>query len=94
MQEALARLKGASLGSAEDIRRRYAEKPIKLLQFIDPTTLFPKKIRYIFALIWLQQDEKGKPAPASSSKARAVVVSQRSLAHSASCSGFCAATRS
>ena len=53
------RLKAAALGSVDDIRRRYAGKPIKLLQFIDPTMRFPKKIRYIFALLWLAAGRAG-----------------------------------
>lgn len=60
--EALARLRAASLGNVEDIRRRYGATPIRLLQFIDPTIRFPKKIRLIFALIWLGQDTQGRPA--------------------------------
>lgn len=35
--EALARLRAASLGNIEDIRRRYGTTPIKLLQFKDAT---------------------------------------------------------
>ncbi|MGY3406114.1 hypothetical protein ACVWZV_002227 [Bradyrhizobium sp. GM5.1] len=61
-QEAVQRLKAAALGSLEDIRRRYSQKPIQLLRAIDPTMRFPKKIRYIFALIWLGQDPQGNPA--------------------------------
>jgi hypothetical protein len=60
--DALQRLRAAALGSIEDIRRRYGSKPIQLLRFIDPTIRFPKKIRLIFALIWLGQDLDGHPA--------------------------------
>jgi hypothetical protein len=60
--EALERLKAARLGSPEDIRRRFENKPISFLQFIDPHIRFPKKLRLIFALIWLRQDQNGKPA--------------------------------
>jgi hypothetical protein len=60
--EALARLKAAALGSPDDIRRRFGSKPISLLQFIDSGMRFPKKLRLIFALIWLRQDQKGRLA--------------------------------
>jgi len=58
----VARLKAAALGSPEDIRRRYGTKPIAFLQFLDPNIKFPKKLRHIFALIWLMQDHQGRPA--------------------------------
>jgi hypothetical protein len=61
-QEALARVKAAALGKPEDIRRNYGAKPISLLQYIDPSMRFPKKLRLIFALIWLRQDQQGRPA--------------------------------
>jgi hypothetical protein len=60
--EALDRLKAAALGNPETIRRRYGTKPIKLLQLIDPSMRFPKKLRFIFALIWLRQDQSGRHA--------------------------------
>jgi hypothetical protein len=60
--DALQRLKAAALGCPDDIRRRYGTKPITLLRFIDPSIRFPKKLRTIFALIWLRQDEHGNPA--------------------------------
>src|SRR5262249_40922698 len=60
--EALERLKAAALGSPADIRRRFGAKPIKLLQFIDLTMRFPRKLRLIFALIWLRQDLQGRRA--------------------------------
>jgi hypothetical protein len=62
LDEAIRRLKAASLGSADDIRRRYEKTPIKLLRYIDPSIRFPKKLRQIFALIWLRQDQNGRRA--------------------------------
>jgi hypothetical protein len=60
--EALQRLKAAALGNPEDIRRRFGRTPIQLLRFIDPKIRFPKKLRIIFACLWLGQDLQGRPA--------------------------------
>jgi hypothetical protein len=59
--EALRKAKAAILGSPEDIRRRFGTKPITLLRLVDPSMRFPKKLRVIFACLWLQQDMQGRP---------------------------------
>jgi hypothetical protein len=60
--EAVRKFRAIALSSPEDIRRRYGTKPITLLKFIDPSMRFPRKLRIIFACLWLQQDLQGKPA--------------------------------
>src|SRR5690242_18685171 len=62
LDEALYKAKAALLSSPQDIRNRYGEKPITLLRLIDPSLRFPKKLRLIFACLWLQQDMHGRPA--------------------------------
>lgn len=44
------------------IRILFGDKPITLLKLLDGSIRFPKKLRHIFALLWLQQDEKGNQA--------------------------------
>ena len=60
--EALRKYKNVVLSSPEDIRRRFGYKPITLLRLIDPSMRFPRKLRVIFACLWLQQDLQGRPA--------------------------------
>ena len=48
--------------SPTQIRSRYGNQPITFLKLIDPDIRFPKKIATIFALLWLEQNMKGKPA--------------------------------
>jgi len=60
--EAARKARAAILSSPDDIRRRFGNKPITLLRLIDPSMRFPKKLRIIFACLWLQQDLKGRPA--------------------------------
>ena len=36
-------------------------KPITLLKMIDPAMRFPRKLRLVFACLYLQQDLKGRP---------------------------------
>src|SRR5215204_2059189 len=60
--EAAARANAVILSDPESIRRRFGEKPITLLRLIDPSIRFPKKLRIIFACLWLQQDMQGRPA--------------------------------
>src|SRR3954471_15310614 len=60
--EAAAKLKSVILSDPESIRNRYGDKPITLLRLIDPSIRFPKKLRVIFACLWLQQDMQGNPA--------------------------------
>jgi hypothetical protein len=62
LSEAQRKFKKVILSSPEAIRRRYGAKPITLLKFIDPDMLFPRKLRTIFACLWLQQDLQGRPA--------------------------------
>src|SRR4051794_35443831 len=61
-EEAVRKLKAAVLSDPESIRRRFGNKPITLLRLIDPSMRFPKKLRIIFACLWLQQDLQGRPA--------------------------------
>lgn len=61
-EEAIAKYKLVRLRTPEDIREKYGDKPISLLRLLEPTMKFPKKIRILFALLWLQQDLKGNPA--------------------------------
>lgn len=48
------------LKSSSSIRTAYDNKPISLLRTVAPGMKFPKKIAYIFALIWMRQDSKGR----------------------------------
>src|SRR6185437_10315035 len=61
-EEAARKVKSALLSDAESIRRRYGEKPITLLKTVEPSIRFPKKLRRIFACIWLGQDMQGRKA--------------------------------
>lgn len=60
--EAARKFRSLVLSSPEDIRRRFGTKPITLLRLIDTTMRFPKKLRIIFACLWLQKDLAGNPA--------------------------------
>lgn len=40
----------------------FGDKPITLLRLLDSQIRFPKKLRTIFAYLWLQQDPQGNPA--------------------------------
>src|SRR3954462_12339028 len=61
-EDALSKAKSVVLSSPKDIRHRFGEKPVTLLRLIDPDIRFPKKLRRIFACLWLQQDLQGRPA--------------------------------
>jgi hypothetical protein len=60
--EAVNKFKSVVLSSPDDIRRRFGTKPIKLLRLLDPSMRFPRKLRIIFACLWLKQDLQGRPA--------------------------------
>ncbi|CCD89832.1 protein of unknown function; putative tRNA(5-methylaminomethyl-2-thiouridylate) methyltransferase [Bradyrhizobium sp. ORS 285] len=60
-QEARRKLLARILSSPADIRRRFAGKPITLLKLIDPEMRFPKKLRIVFACLYLQQRPDGTP---------------------------------
>src|SRR4051812_47810778 len=60
--EAAQKARAVILSDPASIRRRFGEKPITLLRLVDPTMRFPKKLRIIFACLWLQQDLQGRPA--------------------------------
>lgn len=51
-----------SLSSLPQIRELFGDRPITLLKLLDPTLRFPKRLRYIFALLWRQQTPDGKAA--------------------------------
>lgn len=55
-------MRAVVLSDPASIRRRFGNKPITLLRLIDPSIRFPKKLRIIFACLWLQQDMQGRPA--------------------------------
>src|SRR3954471_8294525 len=60
--EAARKARAVILSDPESIRARFGNKPITLLRLIDPSIRFPKKLRVIFACLWLGQDLKGNPA--------------------------------
>jgi hypothetical protein len=62
VEDAVRKAKAALLSDPATIRQRYGNKPITLLQMIDGDMRFPKKLRTIFACLWLQVDLQGRPA--------------------------------
>lgn len=60
-QEARRKLLARILDTPDNIRRRFASKPITFLKLIDEGMRFPKKLRIVFACLYLQQDLKGRP---------------------------------
>lgn len=60
--EAVRKIKNALLTNPEQIRERYRGKPIQLMRLLEPSLRFPKVIRVLFAMLWLEQDLNGKKA--------------------------------
>lgn len=60
--EAAEKLRRIAFSDPKQIRSRFGDKPITFLRAIDSSMRFPKKLRIIFACLWLEQDLDGKPA--------------------------------
>src|SRR5262245_13487633 len=60
-REARRKVLALILDTPENIRRRFAAKPIKLLRLIDESMRFPRKLRTVFACLYLQQRPDGRP---------------------------------
>ncbi len=61
IQEGRRKLLAQILDTPENIRRRFAAKPITFLKLIDDGMRFPKKLRTVFACLYLQQRPDGTP---------------------------------